>query len=186
MAGGDHLHRRKNPGLRKHTPIPEASRQAALKKVFRLQSQNDGRDFPESLPSQLHCSDHTCRELRRNRRYYQRNGSPSHSSYRSSSSSNRASAETSCSIDSNGVFSGLHLAPNSAIYTPTGNRTNALLPCQPARRKPCRQPQPKAQCPAFPIAKIVHIGFSCDHHLLFVKLEVVSPKSGRLRIRTFA
>ena len=74
VAGGDHLHRRKNPGLRKHTPIPEASRQAALKKVIRLQSQNDCRDFPESLPSQLHRSDHACRELRRNRRYYQRNG----------------------------------------------------------------------------------------------------------------
>ena len=69
VAGGDHLHRRKNPGLRKHTPIPEASRQAALKKVIRLQS--------------------------------------------------------------------------------------------------------KAQCPAFPIAKKVHIGSLCDHQLLFVKLELV-------------
>ena len=29
------------------------------------------------------------------------------------------------------------------------------------------------QCPAFPIAKKVHAGFSCDHHLLFVKLEFV-------------
>ena len=45
-----------------------------MKRVIRLQSQNDCRDFPESLPSQLHRSDHTCRELRRNRRYYQRNG----------------------------------------------------------------------------------------------------------------
>ena len=79
-------------------------------------------------------------------------------------------------------FSGLHLAPNFAIYTPTGNRTNALLPCQSARRKLCRQPQPKAQCPAFPIATRVHIGSSCNHHLLFVKLEVVifpSHKSGK-------
>ena len=33
--------------------------------------------------------------------------------------------------------------------------------------------QPQVQCPAFPITKIVHIRFSCDHHLLFVKLEFI-------------
>ena len=49
---------------------------------------------------------------------------------------------------------------------------SSLLPCQSARRKPCRQPQPKVQCPAFPIAKKVHEGFSCDH-LLSVKLVVI-------------
>ena len=48
--------------------------------------------------------------------------------------------------------------------------------CQSAQRKPCRQPQPQVQCPAFPIATKVHVGFSCVHHLLFVKLEVVYPK----------
>ena len=37
----------------------------------------------------------------------------------------------------------------------------------------CRQPQPKVKFPAFPIAKKVHIGFSCVHHLLFVKLEFI-------------
>ena len=74
-GGGDHLHRRKNPGLRKHTRYWKPSRQAALKRVIRLQS--------------------------------------------------------------------------------------------------------KAQCPAFPIAKIVHIGSLCDHHLLFVKLELVIFPSHR-------
>ena len=49
---------------------------------------------------------------------------------------------------------------------------SSLLPCQSARRKPCRQPPPQVQCPAFPIAKKVHEGFSCDH-LLSVKLVVI-------------
>ena len=52
-------------------------------------------------------------------------------------------------------------------------RASSSLPCQSAQRKPCRQPQQQAQCPAFPIAKKVHVGFSCDHHLLFVKLEFI-------------
>ena len=45
-------------------------------------------------------------------------------------------------------------------------RTFSSLPCRSAWRKPHRRPQPQVQCPAFPITKIVHIRFSCDHHLL--------------------
>ena len=67
------------------------------------------------------------------------------------------------------------IAPTNAAAPTTANtffRASSSLPCRSAQRKPCRQPQPQVQCPAYPIAKIVHIGFSCVHHLLFVKPKV--------------